>query len=86
MIGLAPEVGRSRDEIALLETFADQAVIAIENARLFPELQGVRWNSKRRRAKSCGVIASSPTDAQPVLDIVAQMRAALCGASMHHLV
>ena len=67
-------------QIKLLETFADQAVIAIENVRLFQELKERRWSSKRRRAKFLGVIASSPTDIQPVLDAVAENAARLCDA------
>ena len=67
-------------QIKLLETFADQAVIAIENVRLFQELRS-RWSSRRRRVKSLGVIASSPTDIQPVLDVVAENAARLCDAN-----
>ena len=69
-------------QIELVKTFADQAVIAIENVRLFKEQSnGVRWSSKPRRAKSLGVIASSPTDIQPVLDVVAENAARLCERS-----
>ena len=73
-------------QIKLLETFADQAVIAIENVRLFKELQERNrdlteaWSSRRRRARFLGVIASSPTDIQPVLDAVAESAARLCEA------
>ena len=67
------------NRFTLLKTFADQAVIAIENVRLFKELKRVRWSSRRRRAEILGVIASSPTDIQPVLDAVAENAARLCG-------
>jgi GAF domain-containing protein len=67
-------------QTALLKTFADQAVIAIENVRLFQELTEAL---ERQTATSqiLGVIASSPTDLQPILDVVAENAARLCDAS-----
>ena len=67
-------------QIKLLETFADQAVIAIENVRLFQELKE-SLGAANATSEILGVIASSPTDIQPVLDVVAENAARLCEAT-----
>ena len=67
-------------QIKLLETFGDQAVIAIENVRLFQELSE-SLEQQTATSEILGVIASSPTDIQPVLDTVAKNAARVCGAT-----
>jgi GAF domain-containing protein/anti-sigma regulatory factor (Ser/Thr protein kinase) len=80
------EPGRFSDgEVELLKTFADQAVIAIENARLFSELQvsnrelTIALDQRTATADVLRVIGSSPTDAQPVFEAIVSSARRLLG-------
>jgi signal transduction histidine kinase len=79
--------GFTTDEIALLQTFADQAVIAIENVRLFTELQTsnreltTALDTQTATADILRVISGSRTDVQPVFDTIVQSAARLCNAA-----
>jgi GAF domain-containing protein len=69
----------SNEQIALLQTFADQAVIAIENVRLFNETKEA-LDRQTATAEILRVIASSLTELQPVLDAIARNSALVCDA------
>ncbi len=86
VVNRAEPTGFSSDEIALLQTFADQAVIAVENARLLTELEARNRDlteSLDRQTATADIlraISQAQTDVQPVFEAIVRSAARLCGA------
>ena len=82
----------SDKQIALLQTFADQAVIAIGNVRLFEEVQAktrdLAESLQQQTATSevLEVISSSPGDLEPVFQSMLENATRVCGAQFGTMV
>jgi len=71
----------SPSQVALVETFARQAAIAIDNVRLFNETKEA-LEQQTAISEILRVISSSPTDVQPVFDIIGERAERLCDAQV----
>ncbi|HEX6413057.1 MAG TPA: GAF domain-containing protein, partial [Burkholderiales bacterium] len=74
-----------RRQVELLQTFADQAAIAIENVRLFNETKE-SLEQQTAISEVLRVISGSPADVQPGLDAVAERAARICAAQYTDIV
>ena len=83
-IGRSPPRPFTSNEIALARTFADQAVIAIQNARQFNETQDA-LAQQTASAEILRVISQSPNDVMPVFEAIVSTGIQLLGCDMAHV-